>query len=93
MSYLFHSTAGPGLPTSTPRTLQAGQKRSHPSYIQDHYPSFPDPHTYIRTAVGTHLLQLLIRNESDYIKRNYIQLVIHDKRTTLQVVVQFVRVG
>jgi len=33
----------------TPRILQAGQKRNHPSHILDYYPSFPDPHAYIRT--------------------------------------------
>ncbi|XP_055940400.1 transcription initiation factor TFIID subunit 8-like isoform X1 [Argiope bruennichi] len=31
------------------RILQAGEKRPLPSYIPEHYPPFPDPHTYIRT--------------------------------------------
>ncbi|GFT26932.1 transcription initiation factor TFIID subunit 8 [Trichonephila clavipes] len=34
---------------TTSRILQAGDKRSLPGYIPEHYPSFPDPHTYIRT--------------------------------------------
>lgn len=34
---------------SISRILQAGEKRSLPGYIPDHYPPFPDPHTYIRT--------------------------------------------
>ncbi|KAF3860891.1 hypothetical protein F7725_001146 [Dissostichus mawsoni] len=33
----------------TPRALSAGQKRTHPAYIQGHFPEFPDPHTYIKT--------------------------------------------
>ncbi|KFM78925.1 Transcription initiation factor TFIID subunit 8, partial [Stegodyphus mimosarum] len=35
--------------SSISRILQAGEKRSLPSYIPEHYPPFPDPHTYIRT--------------------------------------------
>ena len=31
--------------------LQTGQKRSHPSHIGDHLPSFPDSHAYIQTPV------------------------------------------
>jgi transcription initiation factor TFIID subunit 8 len=34
---------------STPKILQAGEKKSHFSYIPDHMPAFPDPHSYIRT--------------------------------------------
>ncbi|GAB6022031.1 transcription initiation factor TFIID subunit 8 [Chamberlinius hualienensis] len=40
---------GPMLPPHLPRILQAGQKRKHPSHILEHFPSFPDPHAYIRT--------------------------------------------
>ncbi|KYM96151.1 PREDICTED: transcription initiation factor TFIID subunit 8 [Cyphomyrmex costatus] len=29
--------------------LQAGVKQGHPSYIPSYFPSFPDPHAYIRT--------------------------------------------
>lgn len=29
--------------------LQTGQTKPHHSYIPDHYPPFPDPHSYIRT--------------------------------------------
>ncbi|XP_071796161.1 transcription initiation factor TFIID subunit 8-like [Asterias amurensis] len=32
------------------KALQAGEKKSHPSYIPDHLPEFPDPHSYIRTS-------------------------------------------
>lgn len=35
--------------SSISRILQAGEKRSLPSYIPEHYPPFPDPHAYIRT--------------------------------------------
>lgn len=35
--------------STTTKILQAGEKRSHPSYIPEHYPQFPDPHAYIRT--------------------------------------------
>ncbi|XP_050410712.1 transcription initiation factor TFIID subunit 8 [Patella vulgata] len=31
------------------KTLQAGERKTHPSHIPDHLPQFPDPHTYIRT--------------------------------------------
>ncbi|XP_054168431.1 transcription initiation factor TFIID subunit 8-like [Oppia nitens] len=34
---------------STPRILQAGEKKLLSSYIPDYFPSFPDPHSYIRT--------------------------------------------
>ncbi|KAF6737086.1 Transcription initiation factor TFIID subunit 8 [Oryzias melastigma] len=33
----------------TPKSLSAGQKRTHPSHIPSHLPEFPDPHTYIKT--------------------------------------------
>ncbi|XP_061590666.1 transcription initiation factor TFIID subunit 8 [Cololabis saira] len=33
----------------TPKSLSAGQKRTHPSHIPGHFPEFPDPHTYIKT--------------------------------------------
>lgn len=36
-------------PQNQPTILQAGQPRPLHSYIQDHYPKFPAPHTYIRT--------------------------------------------
>lgn len=32
-----------------PKSLVAGQKRTHPPYIPSHFPEFPDPHTYIKT--------------------------------------------
>ncbi|XP_051961809.1 transcription initiation factor TFIID subunit 8-like [Xyrauchen texanus] len=32
-----------------PKSLMAGQKRTHPSHIPSHFPEFPDPHTYIKT--------------------------------------------
>ncbi|ESO95469.1 hypothetical protein LOTGIDRAFT_206383 [Lottia gigantea] len=31
------------------KTLQAGEKKTHPTHIPEHLPQFPDPHTYIRT--------------------------------------------
>ncbi|XP_005097018.1 transcription initiation factor TFIID subunit 8 [Aplysia californica] len=31
------------------KILQVGDKRKHPGHIPDHLPSFPDPHTYIKT--------------------------------------------
>ena len=34
---------------STPRILQAGEKKQPSSYIPDYLPPFPDPHSYIRT--------------------------------------------
>ncbi|KAG8192751.1 hypothetical protein JTE90_009772 [Oedothorax gibbosus] len=38
------------MPRSTvSRILQAGEKKTLPTYIPEHYPPFPDPHTYIRT--------------------------------------------
>lgn len=42
-----HSAAPPSL-----KTLQVGDKPSHPSHIPDHLPPFPDPHTYIRTLTN-----------------------------------------
>lgn len=36
-------------PPVIPKTLIAGQKRTHPAYIPSHFPEFPDPHTYIKT--------------------------------------------
>ena len=44
------------VPTQTVATkqigiLQTGQKRSHPSHIPDHLPSFPDSHAYVQTPV------------------------------------------
>lgn len=35
--------------SSTPKILQAGEKKPLPSYIPEHFISFPDPHAYIRT--------------------------------------------
>ncbi|XP_037539806.1 transcription initiation factor TFIID subunit 8 [Nematolebias whitei] len=32
-----------------PKSLSAGQKRTHPAHIPSHFPEFPDPHTYIKT--------------------------------------------
>ncbi|XP_066264851.1 transcription initiation factor TFIID subunit 8-like [Branchiostoma lanceolatum] len=32
-----------------PKVLQTGTKKPHPSYVPEHLPAFPDPHTYIRT--------------------------------------------
>ncbi|XP_077978486.1 transcription initiation factor TFIID subunit 8-like [Glandiceps talaboti] len=34
----------------TPRILQAGEKKPHPSHIPDFLPAFPNPHAYIKTA-------------------------------------------
>ncbi|CAG2110789.1 unnamed protein product [Medioppia subpectinata] len=34
---------------STPRILQAGEKKQLTPYIADYLPAFPDPHSYIRT--------------------------------------------
>ena len=34
---------------STPRILQAGDKKSLSTYIPDYLPPYPDPHSYIRT--------------------------------------------
>lgn len=39
-----HTTPQPNI-----KMLQTGDRREHPSYIPDHLPSFPDPHTYIKT--------------------------------------------
>ncbi|XP_062871361.1 transcription initiation factor TFIID subunit 8 [Trichomycterus rosablanca] len=36
-------------PPVIPKSLMAGQKRTHPAYIPSHFPDFPDPHTYIKT--------------------------------------------
>ncbi|KAK0052270.1 transcription initiation factor TFIID subunit 8 [Biomphalaria pfeifferi] len=35
--------------TATSKILQVGEKKKHPTHIPDHLPSFPDPHTYIKT--------------------------------------------
>ena len=35
-----------------PKTLQVGTKTQRPSNVPTHLPSFPDPHTYIRTPVS-----------------------------------------
>uniref|UniRef100_A0A1A8FHG9 Transcription initiation factor TFIID subunit 8 n=2 Tax=Nothobranchius korthausae TaxID=1143690 RepID=A0A1A8FHG9_9TELE len=34
---------------TTPKSLSAGHKRTHPPHIPSHFPEFPDPHTYIKT--------------------------------------------
>ncbi|XP_069132320.1 transcription initiation factor TFIID subunit 8-like [Argopecten irradians] len=39
-------------PPPTLKTLQVGDKPSHPSHIPDHLPAFPDSHTYIRTLTN-----------------------------------------
>lgn len=53
--------------SSISRILQAGEKRSLPSYIPDHYPPFPDPHTYIRTPVSyTLTVKLFINLTRDF---------------------------
>ncbi|CAL1531251.1 unnamed protein product [Lymnaea stagnalis] len=37
-------------PATVPsKILQVGEKRKHPAHIPEHLPSFPDPHTYIKT--------------------------------------------
>lgn len=36
-------------PQRQPTILQTGQTRPHHSYIPEHFPPFPDPHSYIRT--------------------------------------------
>ncbi|XP_064476856.1 transcription initiation factor TFIID subunit 8-like [Ornithodoros turicata] len=35
--------------STTPKILQAGEKKPLPPYIPDHFVAFPDPHAYIRT--------------------------------------------
>ncbi|XP_014776821.1 transcription initiation factor TFIID subunit 8 [Octopus bimaculoides] len=32
-----------------PGILETGERKHHPSYIQDYFPPFPGPHSYIRT--------------------------------------------
>ncbi|CAJ0944320.1 unnamed protein product, partial [Mesorhabditis belari] len=39
-------------PSRFQQSLQVGKARSHPPYIADGMPSFPDPHTYIRTEIS-----------------------------------------
>ncbi|XP_059163778.1 transcription initiation factor TFIID subunit 8-like [Physella acuta] len=42
----------PPVPAQAPapsKILQVGEKRKHPIHIPEHLPSFPDPHTYIKT--------------------------------------------
>ncbi|XP_070565556.1 transcription initiation factor TFIID subunit 8-like [Ptychodera flava] len=46
-------------PPVNPRILQAGEKKPHPSHIADYLPSFPNPHTYIKTPTYR-------RPETDY---------------------------
>ncbi|XP_038053314.1 transcription initiation factor TFIID subunit 8-like isoform X2 [Patiria miniata] len=41
------------------KALQASERKPHPSYIPDHLPEFPDPHTYIRTTTNR-------QQENDY---------------------------
>lgn len=40
---------GQSAPPTSPRTLSTGDKQDHPTHVPDHLPSFPDPHTYIRS--------------------------------------------
>lgn len=49
---IFEFSAGHASSSGNPKTLQVGEKKSHPSHIPDHLPAFPDSHTYIRTLVG-----------------------------------------
>ncbi|KAL5007867.1 hypothetical protein ScPMuIL_016673 [Solemya velum] len=44
--FLPPSQSGPSQQT---KSLQTGDKQTHPSYIPEHLPKFPDPHSYIRT--------------------------------------------
>ncbi|XP_021344465.1 transcription initiation factor TFIID subunit 8-like isoform X2 [Mizuhopecten yessoensis] len=48
---VFLPPAHTAAPT-TLKTLQVGDRPSHPSHIPDHLPAFPDPHTYIRTLTN-----------------------------------------
>ena len=48
---LMFISAGQSGPQSSPRTLSTGEKQEHPSHVPDYLPSFPDPHTYIRSEV------------------------------------------
>lgn len=40
---------GQSVPQPQQKVLSAGERQGHPSHIPDYLPSFPDPHTYIRT--------------------------------------------
>jgi len=44
-----------------PKMLSVAQPRAHPTYIQEHFPAFPEPHTYIQTEVE-------VNNDKDYQK-------------------------
>ncbi|XP_022094295.1 transcription initiation factor TFIID subunit 8-like [Acanthaster planci] len=48
-----------GKPPQPCKPLQTNERKPHPSYIPDHLPEFPDPHTYIRTATNR-------QQENDY---------------------------
>uniref|UniRef100_A0A915L6I4 Transcription initiation factor TFIID subunit 8 n=1 Tax=Romanomermis culicivorax TaxID=13658 RepID=A0A915L6I4_ROMCU len=49
----FRLSARSQPPTIEIKTLNVGNPRPHPSHIANHFPNFPDPHTYLQTPAQT----------------------------------------
>ena len=59
--YLFLIIA-PTVPLpNQPAILHVSKSRPHPNYVFDHFPEFPDPHTYIHTETE-------VTNDKEYQK-------------------------
>ena len=54
---LFYFVAQKARIPQVPKALEAGSKQARPSYIPSHLPAFPDPHSYIKTPVGSQKFQ------------------------------------
>ncbi|MFH4975973.1 hypothetical protein AB6A40_002682 [Gnathostoma spinigerum] len=59
-------------PPNVPTPLRVGDARPHPSHIPDYLPTFPDPHTYIRTEISgdPDLTYEKVREQAAQIKRD-----------------------
>ena len=42
-----------GRPFQPPKPLQSGTKETQPSYVPNYLPSYPDPHSYVKTLVSS----------------------------------------
>lgn len=40
-------------PPAIPNPLRVGSSRTHHPHIHEYFPPFPDPHTYVRSEVGS----------------------------------------
>ena len=50
-TYFHIITASLTRPVHQQKPLQSGTKESRPSHVPNYLPSFPDPHSYVKTLV------------------------------------------